>query len=77
MMAGDELYDDDVTSGVLDYFGRMAGHPLTRAEARRQRVCVRCALPVSVAWSGVDVAEWNISALCPACFDAITAEPDE
>ena len=73
-MCGDEVYGDDVTSGVLDHFGRMAEFRLTRAQARERHCCVRCLEPVDDDWTTIDLREWEISALCGQCFDAITEE---
>lgn len=49
---------------------------LSRSEARRLRVCLRCTNPQTVAWTAGDMAEWELSLLCPGCFESIAAEPD-
>ncbi len=62
---------------ILDALAKRAGFAMTREAAARQMCCVRCALPVSVAWSKEDCDEWRISFLCPACYAAIMVEETE
>ena len=39
-------------------------YSMTVSEALDEGICVSCKLPVNT-----NDAEWNISALCPTCFD--------
>ena len=46
---------------------------LTLAEAHSTNICIACKAPVdSAEWEPIDIDEYLISGLCPACFDGIT-----
>ncbi len=79
-MSGDEVYGDDVTSGVdLSYRNPFRDELATRLygwtpnEARKARQCVRCRNAVNlIGLSAVDQSEYWISTLCPSCFAEVT-----
>lgn len=61
---------------TLDRLAAIARFQTTRDDAFARRCCVRCEAQVDDDWTTLDLREWEISALCGSCFDAIT-EPDE
>ena len=49
----------------------------TAAEARHDGICIRCGLEfVAARYTPEDQREYQLSALCPSCFDATTRDPD-
>jgi len=45
---------------------------ITRQDAHSQNLCIRCKAPVdSSEWEAIDLDEYQISGLCPTCFDEI------
>ncbi len=46
---------------------------MTPFEAHQKRICIACGRKIDIEnWSELDIKEYNISALCPHCFDDIT-----
>lgn len=79
LYAGDEFYDDDVTSGldrkfrdVLTGLARVARFELTPDEARARKCCIRCQDQIDDDWTTIDLREWELSYLCGSCFDEIS-----
>lgn len=65
-----------VTARPVDLFTPPAGFAMSRVDGIRTGRCARCAVVVTTdpALHEDDLREWEISALCPACFDYATAE---
>lgn len=58
-----------------DILGKLA-FGMTKAEAHKKQICIDCKRKVELVQLPHirDVAEYQLSGLCPKCFDSITKE---
>lgn len=53
-------------------------YEMSRQEAHSKGICIKCKQPIEGrTYSGAGKREYQLTALCEHCFDAITAPPDE